>query len=404
MFSHKKILVGITGGIAAYKTCEIIRELKRNYADVRVVMSRSATRFVAPLTFATLSENAVLTSMFSDDYSTTTIHIEAARWADTVLVCPATANTIGKVANGISDNLLTTLVMATTAPVIFCPAMNKEMYANSIYQQNAGKLKKAGYHFVETEMGDLACGEFGWGRLADTDQILTMLKKILFGTSELKGKKVLVTAGRTEEPLDPVRFLTNYSSGKMGFAIAEAAALKGADVTLISGPNDLKPFDGVKFFKIQTSSQMAEAVNNEVAEQDIVIMAAAVADFKPAKYFDHKIKKDNHDSTVQLIKTTDILKEIGKNKGSKLLVGFAVETENELESATRKLKEKNLDLIALNNPLDKGAGFGVDTNIVMLIDKNGNTEKLPLMSKKEVADKILEKVISMIKTGKRLEN
>lgn len=404
MFSHKKILIGVTGGIAVYKTCEIIRELKRNHGNVRVVMTQSATQFVAPLTFATLSENAVLKSVFSDDYSTTTIHIEAARWADTVLICPATANTIGKVASGIADNLLTTLVIATTAPVIFCPAMNKEMYTNSIYQQNAIKLKQAGHHFVESEMGDLACGEFGWGRLAEIDQILNMLKKVLFGTSELKGKKVLVTAGRTEEPLDPVRLLTNYSSGKMEFAIAESAALKGAEVTLISGPNDLKPFNDVKFIKIQTSSQMREAVNDELDEQDIVIMAAAVADFKPAKYFDHKIKKDNRAYAVKLIRTPDILEEIGKNKGDKLLVGFAVETENELESATQKLKEKNLDFIALNNPLVKGAGFGVNTNIVMLIDKNENIEKLPLMSKKEVADKILEKVISMIKPGKRIDN
>jgi len=393
MFSQKSILVGITGGIAAYKTGEIIRELKRNHADVRIVMTKAAMEFITPLTFAILSENPVMTDMFADDYVATTIHIEAARWADTVLICPATANTIGKIASGIADNLLTTLVMATTAPVIFCPAMNKEMYVNSFYQQNVEKLKQAGYHFVQSEIGELACGEFGWGRLADSVHIISRVKKLLIGSDELKGKNVLVTAGRTEEPLDPVRFITNYSSGKMGFALAEAAALKGADVTLISGPNNLNPFDGVKYIQVKTSDQMAVAVNSELPNQDIVIMAAAVADFKPETYFEQKIKKSSQLSSISLVKTKDILKEIGRNKGQKILVGFAVETENELASAKKKLFEKNLDLIVVNNPLEQGAGFGTDTNIVTLIDARGNTEKLSLMSKREVASKVIDKII-----------
>lgn len=396
MFFEKKILVGVTGGIAAYKTCEIIRELKRNHAEVQVVMTKAAMEFITPLTLATLSENPVSTEVFGDDYSKTTIHIEAARWADTILICPATSNTIGKIASGIADNLLTTLVMATTAPVIFCPAMNKEMYANSIHQQNVEKLKRAGYHFIQSEVGELACGEFGWGRLADSFHIINKLKKVLLGTNELNGKKVLVTAGRTEEPLDPVRFITNYSSGKMGFAIAEVAALKGAAVTLISGPNNLKPPDEVKYTPVQTSDQMAEAVNHEVANHDIIIMAAAVADFKPENYFDQKIKKISLASSINLVKTKDILKEIGKNKGNKILVGFAVETENELHNAKRKVIEKNLDLIVLNNPLEQGAAFGSDTNIVTLIDAEGNTEKFPLMSKREVAVKIFNKVIQLM--------
>ena len=396
MFAHKKILVAVTGGIAAYKTCEIVRELKRKHAEVQVVMTKAALEFIAPLTFATLSGNPVLSKLFKDDYATTTIHIEAARWANTLLICPATANTIGKVASGIADNLLTTLVMATTAPVIFCPAMNKEMYANLIYQQNVEKLRLAGYHFVQPEVGDLACGEFGWGRLARTDQIIDLLKKVLLGTDELTGSNVLVTAGRTEEPLDPVRFITNYSSGKMGFALAEAAALRGAEVTLVSGPNSLKPYHGIKYSQVQTSDQMAEAVNNELSGQDVVIMAAAVADFKPAEYSRHKLKKRGKTPTIRLVGTRDILREIGKHKGNKILVGFAVETENELESAKNKLREKNLDLIALNNPLEKGAEFGGDTNAVTLIDKQGNIDKLPVMSKRDVANRIIDRVIKLI--------
>ncbi|UCE05184.1 MAG: bifunctional phosphopantothenoylcysteine decarboxylase/phosphopantothenate--cysteine ligase CoaBC [bacterium] len=396
MFANKKILIGVTGGIAAYKTCEIIRELKRNHAEVRVVMTKAATEFITPLTFVTLSENPVLMEMFADNYSTTTIHIEAARWADTVLICPATANTIGKIASGIADNLLTTLVMATTSPVVFCPAMNKEMFTNSFYQQNVEKLKQTGYHFVQSEIGELACGEFGWGRLADSVPIINRLKKILLGTDELNDKNVLVTAGRTEEPLDPIRFVTNYSSGKMGFALAESAALKGAEVTLIAGPNNLKPFDGIKYIQIQTSDQMAIAVNQELANQDVVIMAAAVADFKPTVYFDHKIKKNSLATTIKFVKTNDILRGISNNKGNKILVGFAVETENELASAKKKLFEKNLDLIVVNNPLEQGAGFGTDTNIVTLIDARENIEKLPLMSKSEVANKIIDKVIHLM--------
>ncbi len=399
MFTSKKILLGVTGGIAAYKTCEIIRELKRNHADIQVVMTEAATKFVTPLTYATLSENPILIDMFVDDYSLATVHIEAARWANVVLVCPATANTIGKIASGIADNLLTTLIMATTAPVILCPAMNKEMFANSVFQGNVEKLKDAGYYFVQSEIGELACGEYGWGRLADSVHILNRLKKVLLATNDLKGKKVLVTAGRTEEPLDPVRFITNYSTGKMGFALAEAAVLKGAEVTLISGPNNLTPFDEVKYYKVQTSAQMSEAVIRELENQDIIIMAAAIADFKPATYFDHKIKKQSPASSIKLARTEDILKEIGQNKGNKFLVGFAVETENEIDYAKEKLKEKNLDLIVLNNPLIQGAGFGADTNIVTIINAKGNVENLPLMTKRDVADKILDKVINLMKDG-----
>lgn len=393
MFPSKKILVGITGGIAAYKTCEIIRELKRNHADVRVVITEAGAKFVTPMTLATLSEHPVLTGMFDDDASKTTVHIEFARWADVILICPATANTIAKIANGFADNLLTTMALATTSPVIICPAMNKEMYQNAAYQRNAERLQHAGYIFVESEVGELACGEYGWGRLADSPHIINALKKVLLGTNELSGKKVLVTAGRTEEPLDPVRFLTNYSSGKMGFAVAEAAALRGAEVTLISGPNNLAPFDGIKYIEIQTSKQMAEQVERELPEQDVVVMAAAVADFTPAKYSAQKIKKSGALASIELARTKDILKAIGSNKENKILVGFAVETEQGIESAKQKMRDKNLDLIVLNNPLEQGAAFRSDTNIVTIIDAAETIEQLPKMSKFQVATKIIDKIV-----------
>lgn len=393
MFSSKKILIGVTGGIAAYKTCELIRELKRHHADVRVVMTEAGSKFVTPLTLATLSEHPVLTDMFDRSVATTTVHIDLARWADVILICPATANTIAKIANGVADNLLTTLALATTSPIILCPAMNKEMYRNLMYVRNADQLKGAGYIFVESEIGELACGEYGWGRLAAAPHIIHALQKALLGTNEFVGKKVLVTAGRTEEPLDPVRFITNYSSGKMGFAVAEAAALRGAEVTLISGPNNLTPFDGIHYIEIQTSEQMAAAVEGELARQDIVIMAAAVADFKPAKYSEHKLKKNGSTTAIELERTTDILKSIGSRKENKFLVGFAVETEREIESAQQKLRNKNLDMIVLNNPLQPGAGFRTDTNIVTIIDKSGTIEQLPRMTKREVAVKIIDKII-----------
>ncbi len=393
MFSSKKILIGVTGGIAAYKTCEIIRELKRNHADVRVVITEAGTKFVTPLTFATLSEHPVLTDMFDKAASNTTIHIEFARWADAILICPATANTIARIANGFADNLLTTLVLATTSPVIFCPAMNKEMYQNPMYQRNAERLKQAGYIFVESEVGELACGEYGWGRLADAPHIINAVKKALLGTKELAGKKMLITASRTEEPLDPVRFITNYSSGKMGFAVAEAAALKGAEVTLISGPNDLMPFAGINYIEIQTSDQMAAAVERVLPDQDIIVMAAAVADFKPVAYSAQKLKKKNFAASIELERTKDILKAIGSNKKEKFLVGFAVETERGIESAQQKIRDKNLDFIVLNNPLESGAGFRSDTNIVTIIDNSGNIEQLPQLSKSQVATKIMDKII-----------
>ena len=398
MLARRRVLVGVTGGIAAYKACEIVRELRKQNAVVRVVMTAAATEFVRPLTFETLSGNPVLVGMFSEEGTRGTVHIEAARWPSCILICPATANVLGKVAAGIADDALTTTLCATTAPVIFCPAMNKEMYLNPIVQQNMKKLRGLGYHFVEPEKGELACGEEGWGRLAQKQKILDAVKKVLLGSEELAGQKVLVTAGRTDEPLDPVRIITNWASGKMGFALAEAAALRGATVTLVSGPTELDPFEDVKFKKVTTAAEMAAAVWQEFETTDILIMAAAVADFRPKKVSPHKIKKLVETQTVQLEKTEDILQRAGQKKEARILVGFAVETENGIANAKAKLAQKNLDLIVLNNPLEVGAGFATDTNKVTLIGKSGEVQDLPLMSKQEVARQILDRVIELKKT------
>ncbi len=396
MFSGKKILVGVTGGIAAYKACQIVRDLKKMNALVRVVMTDAATKFVTPLTFSTLSDSKVLTTLFDNERDSTTIHIEAARWADCVLVCPATANTINKVANGIADNLLTTLIMAANVPVVFCPAMNMEMYKNQIYRQHVEKLKKGGYIFIESETGSLACGEYGAGRLADQEVIVQELKNILLKGNKLEGKKVLISAGRTEEPIDPVRFISNRATGKMGFALAEAALAEGAQVTLVSGPTQLVAANGIKYISVRTSAEMAEKIKAEFEDQDIVVMAAAVADYSPKNYSGQKIKKNAESISIELVKTQDILKTLARKKEKRILVGFAVETENEMQNARQKLAEKSLDLIVLNNPAVPGAGFEVDTNIVTIIDAAGNQEQLPKMSKRAVADEVMKRIVRFV--------
>lgn len=396
MFSGKKILVGVTGGIAAYKTCEIIRDLVKEGAEVQVVMTQAAQKFIGPLTFETLSDREVLLELFPPGKKVSTRHIAVAEWADRVLVCPATANIIGKVASGIADDLLSTLLMVAKSKTIFCPAMNSEMYSNPIVQENIRKLEALGYKFVKPEWGELACGTEGWGRLATKERILNFLKVELLKTEELVSKRVLVTAGRTEEPIDPVRIITNRASGKMGFALAEAAALRGAQVTLISGPTVLQPLDGIKYTEVQTAEEMASAVAKEFPSSDIILMAAAVADYRPAVFSENKIKKGGDKINLELVKTQDILKELGKRKGDRILVGFSVETDKEIENSLRKLREKNLDLIVCNNPLKAGAAFATDTNIVTIIDKNGGVEELPRMSKSEVAKKILDKVAEIV--------
>ncbi|MBN2012739.1 bifunctional phosphopantothenoylcysteine decarboxylase/phosphopantothenate--cysteine ligase CoaBC [candidate division KSB1 bacterium] len=392
MLRDRHILLGVTGGIAAYKACEVVRALAKQQADVKVVMTQAATEFVSPLTFETLSLNPVSIGAFEKG----TIHIDLARWADCILVCPATYNTINKVARGIADNLLTALIAASTVPVMFCPAMNKEMYANPIFQASTNHLRSLGYQFIDPEKGELACQEEGWGRLAATNTIIDNVLFLLGSNKALDGKKIIVTAGPTEEPLDPVRILTNRSSGKMGFALATSAALRGADVTLISGPNHLRTPFGVDYREIHTAAEMADEVMSLSQTADIVIMAAAVADYRPRQTAQQKIKKTDSALALELESTVDILETLGRQNKQTMLVGFALETENALEHALEKLRRKNLDLIIVNNALEPDAAFNVDSNRVTIINRLGETEELPLMSKADVAEKIMDRIITLV--------
>ena len=390
----KKILVGVTGGIAAYKTALLIRELKKLGAQVRVMMTDSATRFVAPLTFETLAESAVAVELFSGAHSVATAHIDWARWPDLIVICPASANTIAKIAHGFADNMLTTTVLASKAPLLICPAMNVEMYKNPLYRQNEETLKRAGCIVVAPGEGELACGETGIGRLAELEDILDAVAYALTPHT-LSGRKVLVTAGPTREAIDPVRFLSNRSSGKMGYALAECAAWRGAEVTLISGPSSLRPSLRWTFKAIETVSQMAESVEASLPNTDVLIMAAAPADFAPVAAAPQKIKK-SASLQLQLEKTPDILKTVGQIKGKRLLVGFALETEHGIENARRKLVEKNCDLMVLNHALTPGAGFEVETNQVTLLFADGAIEELPMISKRQTAQQILNAVETLL--------
>ncbi len=390
LFENKKILFGITGGIAAYKACELVRELKKQGAEVQVAMTQAAQRFVAPLTFETLTDREVLTEMFSPDKLVATRHIDIPRDVNRVFICPATANFVSKVAHGIADDLLSTMVtVAGAEKTVFCPAMNTDMYLNPIFQENMKKLEKLGYRFVSPETGELACHTEGIGRLANKERIVDVFKSELLGSSELKGHAIIVTAGPTEEPLDPVRFITNASTGKMGFAVAEAAALAGAEVTLISGPTHLRPFSGVRFVSVRTALEMREAVLKAYEMANGVIMAAAVSDYRPTTYSNQKTKKGAKELELHLEKNPDILKELGENKNGRILIGFAVETDNELEYGRQKLSEKNLDMIVVNNSQREGAGFGTDTNIVTFLLRSGERQDLPKMTKFEVAQRII---------------
>ena len=397
MLRDKKIILGITGGIAAYKACEIIRRLKKLGAQVIVVMTENAQKFITPLTMETLSGNEVVTEMFPERRFVGVRHVDLAGWADLILIAPATANIIGKIRSGIADDILTTIVISSKAPVLIAPAMNVNMYENPIFQENLSYLQKLGYKFVEPEVGELASGIVGKGRLPKPEAIVDEVVRILTKEKDLKGKTILVTAGRTEEPLDPIRYLSNRSSGKMGYAIAREAYERGAKVTLISGPSNLSPSSGLNFVQVRTAQEMLSAVRSAFRKADALIMSAAVSDFSPSVISKEKIKKGEEEILLRLKPTRDILKEMGKMKKEKILVGFSLETEDEIKNAKKKLTEKNLDLIVVNNPNIPGAGFEVDTNQVTLIDKRGKIEKLPLLSKKEVASKILDKVSLLLR-------
>jgi len=392
MLKNKKIVLGVTGGIAAYKAAELVRELVRGGAEVFVVMTRSAQAFVTPLTFQTLSGNKVATDLFSLVEESEIGHISLADRADILVIAPATANVIGKIAGGIADDLLTTVVMATKAPVLLAPAMNVHMWENPICRENIQKLSARGYHFVEPETGELACGYEGKGRLPEIPAIAEEIRALL-SPPDLRGETLLVTAGPTEEPLDPVRFLSNRSSGKMGFAVARAARRRGGKVILVSGPTALAAPSGMKFIPVRTAAQMREAVLENLPAASVLVMAAAVSDFRPKGVSPEKIKKSGAQPTLSLELNPDILSEAGRRKGKRLIVGFAAETESLLANAQRKLAEKNLDLIVANDVSLPGAGFAVDTNIVKVIDRSGKVEELPLMDKEELANRILDRIL-----------
>jgi phosphopantothenoylcysteine decarboxylase/phosphopantothenate--cysteine ligase len=399
MLKGKKILLGITGGIAAYKICNLVRLFVKAGAEVKVIMTPSAAKFVSPLTLSVLSKNEVVINMFpagdnleqAESVSAKTWHINYGLWADIFVIAPATANTIAKIVCGISDNFLLSTVLASRCPLIVAPTMDEDMYRNKVTQSNLKKIKELNYDIIDPIEGELASGLYGYGKMAEPETIFEFVRNKLIKKKDLSGKKILITAGPTIEPLDSVRFISNYSSGKMGFKIACAAAERGADVTLITGPVNLDTPGLVKRIDVSSTSEMFDAVRMNMKNKDIIIMSAAVADFKPVKVFDKKVKKEKTGKTfnLELTRTQDILKYLGENKRNIFLIGFALETDEGIQNAKDKLISKNLDLIVLNNPKEKGAGFGTDTNIVTLIDKK-SVKKLPLLSKYEAGNAILD--------------
>lgn len=402
MIKGKKILVGISGGIAAYKICYLVRMLVKSGAEVKIIMTPAAVNFVSPVTLSALSRNEVIINMFpsgdaakAEKIEVKTWHVNLGLWADVFVIAPATANTIAKAAAGICDNFLLSAILASKAPVIIAPAMDDDMYKNKVTKRNLTALIECGHKIIYPHYGELASGIIGEGRMAEPEDIFEYLDNFFSAKSDLKGRKILVTAGPTREYLDKVRFISNPSTGKMGFEIARAAKERGADVTLVSGPVFINHPEGVRFYEVTTGDEMFRKVKSEVSGKDLIIMAAAVEDFSPVKKADVKIKKEGQENfTFEFKKTVDILEYLGENKKKYKLFGFAVETDNELNNAFRKLKNKNLDLIVMNNPNVKGAGFGTDTNIVTIVTKS-KKEQLPLMSKFEVANAILDKYTKM---------
>ncbi len=394
----KNFLIGVTGGIAAYKTCYLIRLIKKLGGEVKTILTRSGEQFVTRTTFEALSGEQVAVDLFEPVQGDTIQHIDLARWADCFIIAPATANIIGKTTSGIADDLLSTVISAYPSNIIFAPAMNDEMWKNKVTQENIKKLTDLNHVIVQPGTGDLACDTVGEGRMAEPDIILEKTLDFLNIRDDLEDKKILVTAGGTREKIDPVRYIGNRSSGKMGIALAEAAKARGADVTLISSNCTVEIPPGFKVLSVDTAAEMAKAVKKEFKKNDILIMAAAVADFTPDEFAAEKIKKDNiKDPVIKLKITEDILSAVSKKKGSKITIGFALETENEIENALQKLSKKNLDLIVINNPKERGAGFDHDTNIVTLISKEGKVpQKFPVLTKREIGDIILDELVKII--------
>ncbi|MFC4811759.1 bifunctional phosphopantothenoylcysteine decarboxylase/phosphopantothenate--cysteine ligase CoaBC [Paenibacillus sp. GCM10023250] len=392
MLQGKTILLGITGGIAAYKAATICSRLTQAGANVRVIMTESATKFISPLTLQTLSRHPVYLDTFDEFDPSVVAHIDAADSADLVLVAPATANVLSKMANGLADDFLSTTLLAATAQVIVAPAMNVHMYAHPAVERNMAVLAERGVRFVEPGTGNLACGYVGKGRLAEPEEIVFAVKQWFASRTELAGKKVLITAGGTVERLDPVRYLTNDSSGKMGFALAEAAANRGADVTVIAARTTAAPIGGVELVRVESAEEMLQAVLARYEFADLVIKAAAVADYRPVAQAPSKIKKTGERLVVELERTTDILKTLGERKTHQYLVGFAAETENVAAYAMDKLTRKHCDLVVANDVSQEGAGFHVDTNVVQVFGPEGLVEALPQLPKREVAERLLARI------------
>ena len=397
MLTGKTIVLGVTGSIAAYKIANLASMLVKLNADVHVIMTQNATHFITPMTFETLTNNKCIVDTFDRNFNFDVKHVSLAKRGDLFLVAPCTANVIGKVANGICDDMLTTTIMATKAPVLFSPAMNTGMWENPVLQDNLKKLQHYGYHVIEPVVGRLACGDTGSGKMPSEETLLEHILLHLAREKDLKGKRLLITAGPTQEAIDPVRFISNRSSGKMGYALAKMAVLRGAQVTLVSGPVSIAPFAGIEMVAVRSAQQMFEAVSERSTDSDVVIMCSAVADYKPVSYSEQKMKKGDNDMSIPLTRTQDILGWLGDHKqAGQVLVGFSMETENLIENSRRKLTKKHADLICANSIASEQTGFAVDTNKVTLITQENITE-LPLCTKEETADLILDSIKDYIK-------
>ncbi len=393
--SGKTVVLCVTGGIAAYKAADVTSKLRGQGAAVRVLMTESATQFITPVTFETLSGNRAVVDTFDRNFAWEVEHISLAKAADVFVIAPATANVLAKAAHGIADDMVTTTQLATKAPVVLAPAMNTGMYDNPVTQHNLTLLRQRGFHIVEPAAGRLACGDSGRGKLADTADILWAVEKALT-RQDLAGRRVLVTAGPTQEAMDPVRFLSNHSSGKQGFAIAARAAMRGAEVTLVSGPAALDTPKGVRRVDVVSAREMYEAVMQRADAQDMIVKAAAVGDYRPAEQADEKLKKGDGELSVTLARNPDILAALGTRKRkNQLLCGFAMETQNLIENAADKLRRKNCDMLVANSLRDRGAGFGGDTNAAVLLFADGRREKAPLMGKDELADLIFDRLLAL---------
>lgn len=397
MLTGKNIVLAVTGSIAAYKIAGLASTLKKLNGNITVLMTQNATNFINPITFETLTENKCLIDTFDRNFQYNVEHVSLAKMADVVLVAPASANVIGKLANGIADDMLTTTVMACKCKKIIAPAMNTNMYENPIVQDNIEKLKRFGMEVITPDTGHLACGDTGMGKMPSEETLLSYILKEVQCEKDMKGKKVLVTAGATREKIDPVRYITNHSTGRMGYAIAKAAMLRGAEVTLVTGKTSLMPLPFVRTIEIESAEDMYNAVMSNAASSDIIVKAAAVADYRPKKPADNKIKKKDEEMLIELERTKDILKTLGENRrDNQFICGFSMETENMVENSREKLYKKSIDMIVANNLKTAGAGFGTDTNIVTFITREETVEK-PIMTKDEVAHEILSYILLRLK-------